>query len=376
MSVKLPDNLPAAESYATKRIKTLQEKVKEAETDTEQTLKTIHDRFERQAEQQNQTQEARREQLEQKGYEELKRTKDLVSRQQHQKDMEGKRALANTQEYYDENINYTKKRGDGYIRNLENRNEKEIQMINEDAERRIMLTRMDQEKRIDQIKSMTDEQFADYMAERKRMEADIRLKNEQAVRDADKHYGDNTKKIMDDHQKNLSNLNNKASQQLENLQDKYSQKLAAYSDRAHDPFYKMADVPARVREDQDNYYLIAKIPAHEQDHVTLTIKGQNTLVLNGRRTMQDRKQTDEGGFISTSSFQSFTQAFPLDMPVEEKAVMKEVSGDEVVFTVAKMGRPASPTYQVNHNVDKAKGMAPNFPTNLPIQSPKKGHTLG
>lgn len=376
MSVKLPDNLPAAESYASKRIKTLQEKVKEAEADTEQTLKTIHDRFERQAESQAETQATRREQLEAKGYEELKKTKDLISRQQHQKDMEGKRALASTVDYYDENINYTKKRGDGQIRNLENRNEKEIQMINEDAERRIMLTRMDQEKRVEQIKHMTDEQFADYMAERKRMENEIREKNAQAVRDADSHYGEGTKKVMEGHQKNLANLNNKASAQLEHLQDKYSTKLAAYSDRAHDPFYKMADVAARVREDGDNYYLIAKIPPHEQDHVTLTIKGSNTLVLNGRRTMQDRKQNEDGGFISTSSHQSFTQSFPLDMPVEERAVMKEVNGDEVVFTVAKMGRPASPIYQANHSIDKAKGMAPNFPTNLPIQSPKKGHTLG
>ncbi|MCM0606024.1 MAG: hypothetical protein KA715_08030 [Xanthomonadaceae bacterium] len=375
MSSKIPGELPAAENYATKRIKTLQEKVKEAEKDTETTLKAIHDRFERQNEMEHESQASKRSSFEQKAYEDMKKTKDLVSRQQRKKDFEGKTALQATRDFYDESINYTKKRGDGHVRNLEERNFREMQMINEDAERKVALTRLDQQKRIDQVKGMSDEQFEALREERQRQEAEIKTKNYQSVLDTEKHYGENTKKIMEDNHKNIARLNDKSSDQLRTMQDQYSTKLAAYSDRAHDPFYKMAGVESKVSEDADHYFLIARIPEHEQDHVTVTIKGGNTLVLNGRRTMQDRKETGGGGFVSTAAHQSYTQAFPVDIPVDERAVMKESRGDEVVFTIPKMGRPSSPIYQAHH-VDLAKGMKPNFPTDLPIQKAKSGKKLG
>lgn len=375
MSGKIPGDLPAAESYASKRVKTLQEKVKEAEVDTEKSLRDIHDRFERQTAQEAESQAARREAMERKAYEELKKMKDQISREQHKKDMEGKRALQSTQDYYDESINYTKKRGDGYVKNLEERNFKEIEMINQEAERKIALTRLDQQKRIEQVKGMSDEQFEALKLERERKENEIKLKNEQSIRDTEKHYGDNTKKIMDDNQKNIARLNDKSASQLQNLQDTYSSKLSAYADRARDPFYRMAGVDSSVREDSDFYYVVARVPEHEQSHVTLTVKGENTLVLNGRRTMQDRKETGGGGFTSTSAHQSYTQAFPVDIPVDSKAVMREANGDEVIFTIPKMGRPSSPIYQAHH-VDPARGMKPNFPTDLPIQKAKSGKKLG
>lgn len=374
MSVKLPADVTAAESYATRRIKNAQEKVKEAEQQAEENLKQVHDRFESQAHQESMRSQLQRETTEQKAYEELKDLKNKVSRVQHRMTIEGQQKINDTQDFYDGQVGYQKKLGDRALRGANEQYSKQLDHVNREAEHQIALTRVDQGQRVEKIKKLSDEQFQKIIEERQSKEAEIRAKSEEATRESERHYNSSTTKLINEHNANLNKLNDKTTEQLRNVQDQYAAKLGAYADRARDPFYRMVEVDASVREDSDFYYLIANVPKHEQDRVSVTVKGGTTLVINGTRNTTDRQELPDGSFKTTSSNQSYTQTFPVDHPVDERAVMRDTRGDQIIFTIPKRSRPASPQYQAAH-AEKAKGIAPKFPENLPIQTTKKDRPL-
>lgn len=160
----------------------------------------------------------------------------------------------------------------------------------------------------------------------------------------------------------LFNVNSKIASRIHDIKNDALVKLNAYEERNKDPFYKLVDVGADLSETSDEFILTATIPTHEQDHISVFIKG-NEVVLNGTRRNED-SFGDENGKRRTSSFQSYTQTFPIAAAVDSKRVQKSFEGDELTVRIPKsFSRNA--LAQKKPSVERATLDRPEIPKNLP-----------
>ncbi len=173
--------------------------------------------------------------------------------------------------------------------------------------------------------------------------------------------------ISDAQNETINRLNTRANEEIRSIREGTSQKLAAYQSRQTDPFYKLHDLGAELSEKDDAFILTAKIPEHERERLSVSVQGDR-LMLSGFRRNEEKLDLSEGRSRGTASFQSFTETFPLRVPVDAKLLTRAFEGDQLVVTIpkhaldsnyksAKSTRPAPPER------DRVEG--PHFPTNLP-----------
>src|SRR5690606_723366 len=87
-------------------------------------------------------------------------------------------------------------------------------------------------------------------------------------------------------QEALERIQKRAHHTLQHLRESTSHKLSAYEDRQSDPFYRLVDIDADLFEDHDAFVLTAKIPVHERDHISVTVR-DNEIVLSGYRRNEE-----------------------------------------------------------------------------------------
>lgn len=193
---------------------------------------------------------------------------------------------------------------------------------------------------------------------------------------AEERYKNTQEQMVKAHAESLGAIDSKTTDELKSKQLAYSQKLAAYSSRASDPFYKIVDMKAGFAEEEGAYTVSVKAPAHEQAALKLNVRGDQ-LVLSGNRQNLDRVTTEEGTMRESTSFQTYREAFPITMPVDERGIMKSIKGDTVTFRVPKKGPGAlSPKKAAQPELLRAE--RPQFPANLPetpTGAPIRGKTL-
>jgi hypothetical protein len=142
--------------------------------------------------------------------------------------------------------------------------------------------------------------------------------------------------------------------------------LNAYRDRNEDPFYKIHHFDSNLSDSGDEYVLRVRAPSHERSNLRVSIVGHEIL-LSGQRKNEDFVKTSEGGRVSSTSFQSFKQTFPVDYPVEAKMIYQEVDGEDVVFHLPKAGPKARKVHESPYEkIERLEAtQKPFFPKNLP-----------
>lgn len=178
-------------------------------------------------------------------------------------------------------------------------------------------------------------------------------------------FKDKYQSQLDRQERQLGEVENRASQKLREIRADTSAKLSAYSSRQKDPFYKLLTHEAEFEEDDDAFTLTAKVPEHEQKNISVAIKG-NQLVISGYRRNEEKLEVGPGRVQGTASYQSFSETFPLTYPVDAKNLTKRFDGDQLVVTVPKSAEfKVKPQFQAKNKPEPTRIEKPKFPENLP-----------
>jgi len=177
--------------------------------------------------------------------------------------------------------------------------------------------------------------------------------------------------ITSEHDQILERLNASSTSKLHEIRRDTSEKLAAYEARQKDPFYKLMSFQSDLQETGDAFVLTAKIPAHEQKHLNVSVSG-NHLILSGYRSNQEKLEVEPGRTQGSASYQTFFEKFPLNWPVDAQRLSREYTNTEVIIRVPKK----SDTYQrptaAAPVLERGRFNAPAFPENLPQIDPNLG----
>jgi HSP20 family molecular chaperone IbpA len=359
-----PRRVQKNQSDAQSRITQAEQSVESAQLEANQKLDNIREQYDTKSEVQSANLEDAVEQQKAKGYEQLRDLKRAQEAELKRVKMEGERELAKQTEYYRDTNYATYRKGETDLNDLRQKQATETNYVAKSGTIDFEAQKSEQERRVAELKETEDFQFNELnnqrLAKYEKAKEDTELANQRT----NEHFHANYKAVLDQDQASLDTINSKASAELNNLQTNTSEKLTAYGFRQGDPFYRMKDIGGELHEYQDKFVLTATIPRHEQDHISVALRG-NEVIVSGTRRNEEKIDLGPGRSKGTSSYQSFEESFPLSWPVEGHQLSKEFSGDRMIVTIPKASEFASKgTYKAPHP-QRLRAERPKFPGNLP-----------
>ena len=247
-------------------------------------------------------------------------------------------------------MEHEKSMGDFHADSLRDRMSSQSKQLQEHHDRSIQDLKYSQQTEMDRARSETDR--AKTLAEERFQDTYTSLKTRQ--------------------DQELQNLFERSQTMIERIREDSAAKLSAYDERQDDPFYKLQDLQAQQIEEEDQFVIRARVPLHEQKNISVSVR-ENQVTLSGHRRNQEQLDLSPGRTKSTSSFQVFSESFPLSLPVNPKGMVKLFDGDEMTILVPK--KRFAPGQELSYQARKAADRQPArvrqerpvFPENIPVQ---------
>lgn len=110
--------------------------------------------------------------------------------------------------------------------------------------------------------------------------------------------------------------------------------VASRAGKAQDAFYRVHRLGAAVQDGERETMVQLKIPEHEQDSIRIT-QQNGQLTLSGTRRYGDKLKTDDGHSVSTNSYQSYTESFPVRGKLEMNNMVRGYTDGVLTFRIPK-----------------------------------------
>lgn len=357
-----------AEKRAQDRIQQAEDNVRRAEIEENDRIEDIRDRYTKSVENENDRKSAQLEQVRQEGYEAI-----LNERRKQQSEVariraEGEKQKEQLKNYYEDEQIRTVHAGEKKLREERGRQQVEGEIEDRNARFATDMFRTESLARQEQLKARQDERLGSMQ---KQYEQDFQSRsqnyataNEQSRAEFQKQFEQTTQTS----QEVLGRVQSEAARELESMRSEFAAKLDAYSNRARDPFYRIVELGGSLSETRDAFVFRASVPTHEQDGISVSVRG-NQLVVTGKRKSDEKIELAPGHQVSTSSYQTYMETHPLTYPVEARGLSKSFEGDELTVVIPK--KTSDLEYRPHQRKPKeVTAERPNFPNNLPLaQSP-------
>ena len=158
----------------------------------------------------------------------------------------------------------------------------------------------------------------------------------EALQQIHDHYTGLREQNLNQFKNELINDQHHTSDALNDQRLQNAEWLSRYTSRQNDPFYRMTRFDSQFQDTGDTYTLRVMVPEHERGKLRVQVTGQD-LQLNGIRSNNEKAEVEPGRWISTSSYQNYSERFPLTTPVDGRSLTTRDDGDWVEFTVKKYG---------------------------------------
>ncbi len=350
------------EREANARIAAAGKRVEAAQEQVNENINAIRDSYDRDYTAINTRNQEALEALKNKGYGEIRQLQRSQQTELRRQENLGERDLSKEKQFYANSTYDLEKRNREHQIELQSENLKKIEYEQnannlelEDlkARQRQLIARL-QENSEDQLQHASD-------ATAKRVQI-IKEGYEQSIQGTQEKFMQDFEKIHSKASQTINALNEEVSEQIRNIRQDTAQKLSAYQSRQSDPFYKLMDIQASLADTGDAFELTATIPEYEQQHISVSIQGNNVIIL-GNRKNEENLTLGPGRAVGSASFQTFHESFPLSWPVEANRLTKEFDGDRLTIRIPKKNEYAfkEPTQP---QPAKTRAESPQFPKNI------------
>ncbi len=364
---KLNKEASEAQREATKKVKAAHDKIQKAEIETDQALDRIQNEYQirRQKMVENQKQDLANEDV--KGYERSQNLRHEQEEMLNKATKKGEHELEELKDYYAQLL---------YLTDKSNR-DKYTELVDKFQQKSTVAQAQQQFERdtIQQTQAARIKQLAeDHQESIERLSKQNQAEYRRLMENYQNTSRSNLEKFQDkfiqqenNYNGRLNTMNTNTSDVIDALRDKYSTKLAAFSQRQQDPFYQIVKMNASIEETDDSFIVKAKIPSHERENVQLNVY-EDEVVISGNRRSQEKLEFGPKQVQSTSSFQTFSESFPIEWPVDKNLVSKQFDNDTVIFKIPKKSYKREKPQKVQP--EQIRAARPRFPNDLPIEELK------
>ncbi|MBC7690510.1 MAG: Hsp20/alpha crystallin family protein [Methylotenera sp.] len=352
-----------AEKEARDKIQSAQKQITETQHETDVRLDSMKDGYIRQSETQHSRQEELYENQKQKGYESIRNLKRAQEAEINRVKREGDKDLTAATTYYRDTTTSTERKGEQDLKEIQTKSFIQNEYQKKVAADQTAAAREAYTRQIGDLKSDQESNYSKILETSQQQNDELRARSSQEIAKSDATFQDRFKSTKANQEHIIGDLNARASQQVEEIRQSTSQNLEAYTSRQSDPFYKMMDIGASLEENDQAFVLTAHIPEHERDRVTVSVRGDE-IVLSGTRRNEEKLELEPHRVQSTNSYQSFSESFPLNWPVDSRKLSREFKGDQLIVTIPKKATYEPAPFQAK-KVERSRVERPHFPFNLP-----------
>lgn len=360
-----------SEKDVTARISAAEQSVVDAQREAASRVNSIRDEYQRRSEKESELTKNSIETEKRKGYEKVLETQRQQQSEISRIRREGERDTQELQEHYRGTTFNVQRDGEKELQELKLRQSHEMAFENSNADQGVDSMRQANIQRAQDLKGHQETQLQTVKEGYEKQFEDLKSNSMQSQQQAEEHFQTQFQSTIEQYGKILNETGSKASQQLKSLREDTARKLSAYGDRQSDPFYQLIRIPVSMSETNEAFTIRAKIPSHEQKNLSISIRG-NELVIAGQRKNEEHLEVEPGHTVSTSSYQNYSESFPLNWPVQAKGVSREFTDSEVIIRVPKFQTYSYEPFKKKSSPDRVKAEHPVFPENIPVApAPKR-----
>lgn len=353
-----------AEREAAERVTSAHKRVREASEEEEKQLQVQRDQYEKRGEVERARGENYIESVRSRSYENLADLKRRTQSEENRLQRTGDKSLNDLDHHYREASAEASSRGETKTKEATKKAYTAEQFERKRGEEQVTSIKANYDQQIQEIETSKSASTATYAKQTEDQRKATELKMRTAVQESSDHYNENYEKAVNQSRTALTDLKWRAARDAEAVRRDTAVKIDAYSQQKGDPFYQMIKLDASLQENDEQFVLRAKIPTHERDRVNVVIRG-NEIVLSGKRKSEEVFDLGEGRVQRTHAYQSYSESFPIDWPVNPKNMTREWDGDSLIVRIPKRTTMEPP--RVKREVTKASLERPNFPKNLPTE---------
>lgn len=114
-----------------------------------------------------------------------------------------------------------------------------------------------------------------------------------------------------------------------------AKKIAEHDAIQSDSFYQMHKIGAQVDDSPEAVNISVDVPAHEQDTVRITLQQGNSLTVSGSRKSEEKATTEAGHKVTSNSYQSYSESFPVRGKLEMNKMTRTYSDGRLMFRIPK-----------------------------------------
>ena len=359
-------SLLSTEKELNDNILTAQKEARAAKEEGEQKVKDIKDYYVELAKKEGEQGNKSLDQQKTRTYEQIRQMKQLHSQQQKRSQEEFKVQSNELNHHHNNQLDHLRKNFD---HELSSRRETYKNALDHEADRSAERIESSKTANNEFLKTLNENFDRNQNKLSKAYDNQIeRIKNnQQVVIKKEKNRNEREySKLLDQHQKQLHQTQEKLNQQISKAQQDSSRKLSNYETQQDDDFYKMRTFDSQLTETNDEFILTANIPKHEQAHFYGSVRG-NQLVIGGYRKHEEKRDDQVGHEQRTSSYQSYSQSYPLHHSVDANKLSREYRDHQVIIRVPKTSG-YSPRELNIKTPDKVQSTKPELPENIFISS--------
>ncbi|MBS1961421.1 MAG: Hsp20 family protein [Bdellovibrionales bacterium] len=351
-----------AEREAAERVTQAQKHVRDAGREEEKQLDHLRDAYEQRTAVERSRGEDYIEAVRNRNYQRVSEMQRQAENDEHRVTTDHEKNIRDTNRRYTDAQIAATRRGEAELKETTERNYKsqEFERLSSNEKIAILKQQFAEEKA--QIEADRRDTTATLSKQSQTHRKELEEQTRAAVEESTEHYKEAYEGALKQNRDAMADLNWRASKDIEQLKRDTTMKLDAYSSQKTDPFYRMVNVDGKLTEHADQFVFTAKIPEHERDRININIRG-NELIISGKRKSEEALEVEPGRVARTSSYQSFSENFPLNFPVDPKNLTREYDGDTLVVRIPKRAtyEPAKPKPVVSRSAAER----PHFPKNLP-----------
>ncbi len=304
-----------------------------------ETIDQIRDRFEKQSQAENQKQESALDAQRLKGYEQIHKLKHSQQKELSKIRKQGDIDLSHLKNHYQNQIYTTEHQALEQIKELQSQSQRRLANEKKMSAYQEWEIRDKANERLRQIQDETQTQFAQQLNSKEKTLEQTKNRFEDESQKIQKQYNEKFSKTLSNSSQQINTLEKRTQEALETIREKMAENLRTYTSKQEDPFYKLIDLKAQLKEYEDRYVLTASVPQYEQEHLSASVKGDN-LVLSGYRHNTEKQDYEDGHEKGTASFQSFHESFPLSWPVQATELSRHYEGETLIIQVPKKNKHA------------------------------------
>lgn len=270
-------------------------------------------------------------------YEQLRNQKSQMQREAMQLETAGRQAIHNKTQDLGKTEIETQREGEAKINELKQR-----YAAAEAYERQQMLSAQEQirgthRKSAEQILSDSEHKIGKLQEEKARELEKAQATHGAALNEMSDHYSNLRQGAQQNYERGLHSLYERTQNELSQKQQANTKLIEAYQKRADDPFYHLNRYDSDLLDVGDEYVLRVKVPEYERGQFRVQVAGQE-IQLMGVRTNQEKTEVEPGRWIATNSHQTVSERYPLDMPVDGRAMTVRPEGDWLEYHLPKFSK--------------------------------------